>query len=218
MGVAKNIVAYREEKGRFTDRKELKKVAKLGEKAFQQCAGFMRISEGKNPLDGTSVHPESYVAAEKILENLGIDKSELAKGGVRDIEDRVKNAYPGKSFEKLAEIVGIGPMTLRDIIDEIKKPGRDPSEGAPPVVFRSDVKNLEDLKTGMELMGTVRNVVDFGAFVDIGGKNDGLVHISQMSNRFINHPMDVVSVGDTVKVKILEIDFDRQKIKLTMKN
>ncbi|MCL1982643.1 MAG: RNA-binding transcriptional accessory protein [Clostridiales bacterium] len=249
MGIAKNIVSYREENGKFSDRKELKKVAKLGEKTFNQCAGFMRIAEGANPLDGTSVHPESYGAADMMLSKLGIDKADIAKGGVRDIEDRICRAYPaetakkagstrgqglaalaalmaggedskkhlGKSVEKMAEDIGLGLMTLRDIIDEIKKPGRDPREGAPPVVFRSDVRSIEDLKIGMELEGTVRNVVDFGAFVDIGVKNDGLVHISEMSDRFINHPMDVVSVGDTVKVRILEIDYDRQKTRLTMK-
>jgi len=249
MGIAKNIVAYREENGRFNDRKELKKVAKLGEKTFNQCAGFMRISEGKNPLDGTSVHPESYSAAETMLKKLGVDKADIAKGGVKDIEDRICKAYPagpakklpeqrgqglaalsalieddqegnkylGKSIEKMAEDVGIGVMTLKDIVDEIKKPARDPREDAPPVVFRNDVKDIADLKIGMELTGTVRNVVDFGAFVDIGIKNDGLVHISEMSDRFINHPMDVVSVGDTVNVKILEIDYERQKTKLTMK-
>ena len=216
MGIAKNIVAYREENGRFDDRKELKKVAKLGDKTFGQCAGFMRISDGKNPLDGTAVHPESYTAAEKMLKKLGIDKSEIAKGGAADIDERVDKAYP-EGFAKMAEDVGIGIMTLRDIIDEIKKPARDPREDAPPVVFRNDVKSIEDLKIGMELIGTVRNVVDFGAFVDIGIKNDGLVHVSEMADRFIKHPMDVVSVGDTVKVRILEIDRDRQKTKLTMK-
>jgi len=249
MGIAKNIVLYREENGRFNDRKELKKVAKLGEKTFNQCAGFMRISEGKNPLDGTSVHPESYSAADTMLKKLGIDKTDISKGGVNDIEERICRAYPaepakkateqrgqglaalaalktdevdtkkylGKSIEKMAGDIGIGEMTLKDIIGEIRKPARDPREDAPPVVFRNDVKDIADLKIGMELTGTVRNVVDFGAFVDIGIKNDGLVHISEMSDRFINHPMDVVSVGDTVNVKILEIDYERQKTKLTMK-
>ena len=217
MGIAKNIVAYREDNGKFSDRKELKKVAKLGEKTFGQCAGFMRISDGKNPLDGTAVHPESYGAADEILKMLGIDKSEIAKGGAADIENRINKAYSGKGLETMAEAVGIGVMTLRDIIDEIKKPARDPREDAPPVVFRNDVKSIEDLKVGMELVGTVRNVVDFGAFIDIGIKNDGLVHVSEMSDRFVKHPMDVVSVGDTVKVRILEIDGDRQKTKLTMK-
>lgn len=247
MGIAKNIVAYREEKGRFNDRNELKKVAKLGEKTFNQCAGFMRIAEGKNPLDGTSVHPESYDAAEQMLKKLGIDKSEIFKGGAKQIEDKILKMYPvekkptkpvgnglaalaallpdekeskgnlGKSIEKLAADIGIGVMTLTDIISEIKKPARDPREDAPAVVFRNDVLTFEDLKVDMELTGTVRNVVDFGAFVDIGVKNDGLVHVSQISDKFIKHPMDAVSVGDTVKVKILSIDHDKQKVSLTMK-
>jgi Transcriptional accessory protein len=247
-GIAKNIVAYREENGRFQDRNELKKVAKLGEKTFNQCAGFMRISEGKNPLDSTSVHPESYKAAELMLKKLEIDKAEITKGGAKQIEDKIIKMYPtvkkqqpkpagnglaalaallpdvqenkgnlGKSIEKLAEDIGIGVMTLTDIIGEIKKPARDPREDAPAVVFRNDVLTFEDLKVDMELTGTVRNVVDFGAFVDIGVKNDGLVHISQISDKYIKHPMDAVSVGDTVKVKILNIDYDKQKVALTMK-
>ncbi len=247
-GIAKNIVAYREENGRFQNRKELKKVAKLGEKTFNQCAGFMRISEGANPLDSTSVHPESYGAAEQMLLKLGIDKSEIGKGGAKQIEEKILNLYPTekkqpkpvgsglaalaallpdenetkgnltKSIEKLAADIGIGVMTLSDIINEIKKPARDPREGAPAVVFRNDVLTFEDLKVDMELTGTVRNVVDFGAFVDIGVKNDGLVHISQISDKYIKHPMDAVSVGDTVKVKILSIDYDKQKVSLTMKH
>lgn len=253
-GIAKNIVAYREENGRFQDRKELMKVAKLGEKTFNQCAGFMRISEGKNPLDGTSVHPESYAAADQMLKKLEIDKSEIAKGGAKQIEDKILQMYPTekkqakpakpasrnglaalaallpdandkkdnsgslkKSIEKLAEDIGIGVMTLTDIIGEIKKPARDPREDAPAVVFRNDVLTFDDLKVDMELTGTVRNVVDFGAFVDIGVKNDGLVHVSQISDKFIKHPMDAVSVGDTVKVKILAIDHEKQKVSLTMK-
>jgi uncharacterized protein len=247
MGIAKNIVAYREEKGRFDERNELKKVAKLGEKTFNQCAGFMRISEGKNPLDGTSVHPESYSAADQMLKKLEIDKSEITRGGAKQIEDKILKMYPTekkqpkpagnglaalaallpdekedrgnlkKSIEKLAEDIGIGVMTLTDIISEIKKPARDPREDAPAVVFRNDVLTFEDLKVDMELTGTVRNVVDFGAFVDIGVKNDGLVHVSQISDKFIKHPMDAVSVGDTVKVKILSIDHGKQKVSLTMK-
>ena len=245
--IAKNIVVYREEKGRFQDRKELLKVAKLGEKTFNQCAGFMRIAEGKNPLDSTSVHPESYAAAELMLKKLGIDKSEIGKGGSRQIEDKICEMYPAekkkpkatgsglaalaalledgeggnknltKSIAKMAADIGIGEMTLTDIIAEIKKPARDPREDAPAVVFRNDVLTFEDLKVDMELSGTVRNVVDFGAFVDIGVKNDGLVHISQLSDKYIKHPMDVVSVGDTVKVRILNIDYDKQKVALTMK-
>lgn len=246
--VAKNIVAYREENGAFSDRKQLKKVPKLGPKAFEQCAGFLRISEGTNPLDGTSVHPESYEAAERVLERLGIKSEELAGGGVADIEERVclqfapkqkerpknrakglsalKDMAPkkedplkglGQAMDKMAEELEIGKFTVRDIVEEIKKPGRDPREDAPEVIFRTDVRDFDDLEPGMEMTGTVRNVVDFGAFVDIGVKNDGLVHISQMSDRFIKHPMDVVAVGDTVKVRILEVDKERQKISLTMK-
>lgn len=249
MGIAKNIVAYREEKGAFTDRKELKKVSKLGEKTFNQCAGFMRISDGKNPLDATSVHPESYKAAEAMLEKLGLDKNDITSGGAADIELLIAQMYKekpkadkpktrkkglaalaelnmepenpkknlGKAIEKLAAELEIGSMTLKDIIEEMKKPGRDPREDAPAVIFRNDVRSFEDLKIDMELMGTVRNVVDFGAFVDIGVKNDGLVHISEMSKNYIKHPMDAVSVGDTVKVKIINIDYDKQKIGLTMK-
>lgn len=236
MGIAKNIVAYREENGAFTDRKQLLKVSKLGPKAFTQCAGFCRISKGDNPLDATSVHPESYEAAEAMLDKLHIDKEEISKGGAKDIEERICAAYPavtgrakgfdalknlnaglGRSIEKLAEDIGIGTPTLKDIIDEIKKPGRDPRDEAPAVIFRNDVRSFEDLKVDMELTGIVRNVVDFGAFVDIGVKNDGLVHISQISDKFIKHPMDAVSVGDTVKVKIISIDYDKQRVGLTMK-
>lgn len=246
-GIAKNIVAYREENGRFGDRKELKKVAKLGEKTFNQCAGFMRISEGKNSLDSTSVHPESYEAAERMLQKLGLDKTEIGKDRGRQIEEKIMKLYPTskkqpktggsglaalavllpdettekedlkKSIDKMAEDIGIGVMTLIDIISEIKKPARDPREDAPAVVFRNDVLTFEDLKVDMELMGTVRNVVDFGAFVDIGVKNDGLVHVSQISDKFIKHPMDAVSVGDTVKVRIMNIDYEKQKVSLTMK-
>jgi uncharacterized protein len=246
-GIAKNIVAYREKNGRFRDRNELKKVAKLGEKTFKQCAGFMRISEGDNPLDSTSVHPESYPVVERMLEKLGIDKNEIGKDRGKQIEEKILKIYPikekrlktsgsglaalavllndektkkdnlKKSIEKMADDLGIGVLTLIDIIEEIKKPARDPREDAPAVVFRNDILDFEDLKVDMELMGTVRNVVDFGVFVDIGVKNDGLVHVSQISDKYIKHPGDVVSVGDTVKVKILSIDYDKQKIALTMK-
>ena len=219
--VAKNIVAYREEHGRFESRKELLKVPKLGEKAFGQCAGFLRISGGKNPLDATSVHPESYAVAEMIMEKAGITAEDLAKGGVSDIEERIRAAYPAKkpaeSIRAMAADIGAGDMTVKDIVDELKKPARDPREDAPPVVFRNDVRSFDDLEEGMELTGTVRNVVDFGAFVDIGVKNDGLVHVSQLSHKYVKHPMDVVAVGDTVKVKILGIDRDKQKVSLTMK-
>ncbi|MDY3036886.1 MAG: Tex family protein [Eubacteriales bacterium] len=249
MGIASNIVAYREQNGVFKDRKELKKVAKLGEKTFNQCAGFIRISGGKNPLDSTSVHPESYKVAEAMLEKLGIEKDDLKKGGIPDIDDRIWSVYgkeekPAqpkkrakglaalaelsakeekpkrnmkKAIERMAADLDAGVPTLTDIVAEMKKPGRDPREDAPPVVFRNDVKSFDDLKLDMELEGTVRNVVDFGAFVDIGVKNDGLVHISQMSRKYISHPMDVVSVGDTVKVRIISIDREKQKIGLTMK-
>jgi protein Tex len=213
--IAKNIVAYRESNGKFQNRKELKKVAKLGEKTYNQCAGFMRISEGKNPLDATSVHPESYAAAETMLKKLGIDKAEIATGGAKQIDQRISEVYG--SIKNMAEDLNIGALTLTDIVNEIKKPARDPREGMPAVVFRNDVLSIEDLKPDMELTGTVRNVVDFGAFVDIGVKNDGLVHISQLSYKFIKHPMDVVSIGDTVKVKVLSVDYDRQKVSLTMK-
>lgn len=220
-GIAKNIVAYREEHGSFTNRKELMKVSKLGEKAFKQCAGFMRIADGSEPLDSTSVHPESYKAAEEMMAKIGISKEEIAGGGAKNIDEKIFQAYPAKkpseSVKKMAEDLGIGEMTLSDIIAEMKKPARDPREDAPPVIFRNDVRSFDDLKVDMELTGTVRNVVDFGAFVDIGVKQDGLVHISQLSNKYIKHPMDVVSVGDTVKVKILSIDKEKQKIGLTMK-
>ena len=219
--IAKNIVAYREENGAFTNRKQLMKVPKLGEKAFNQCAGFLRISEGDEPLDSTSVHPESYKAAKALMKKLGMDESAIREGGARDIESRIKLLNMGKSYkatiEELAKEMEVGDFTLTDIIEELKKPARDPREDAPPVVFRNDVKKFEDLKIDMEMTGTVRNVVDFGAFVDIGVKNDGLVHISQLSDKYVKHPMDVVSVGDTVKVKIISIDYDRGKVGLTMK-
>ena len=269
--IAKNIVKYREENGAFTDRKQLMKVSKLGEKTFKQCAGFMRISGGDDPLDATAVHPESYAATRVMLESLSITGDMIAAGGVSDIEDRICAKYPveskrkkapekkrkeaelpsnglaalaallddedfnpkkkkkeskkpepknqniKRSVEKMAEDLGMGVMTLTDIIDEIKKPARDPRESMPGVIFRSDVLSFDDLKAGMELEGTVRNVVDFGAFVDIGVKTDGLVHVSELSNRFIKHPMDAVSIGDNVKVRILDIDKERHKISLTMK-
>lgn len=221
MGIAKNIVNYREENGKFTDRKQLMKVSKLGEKAFNQCAGFLRIADGKNPLDATSVHPESYGAATAMMEKLGVDPETIRAGGDKTIEEKIKQEYKTKNLSKaisqMAEDLDIGEMTLADIVEEMKKPARDPREDAPPVVFRNDVKSFDDLKIDMEMTGTVRNVVDFGAFVDIGVKNDGLVHISQMSDKYIKHPMDVVSVGDTVKVKIISIDKEKMKVGLTMK-
>ncbi|MBF1186710.1 MAG: RNA-binding transcriptional accessory protein [[Eubacterium] sulci] len=218
--VAKNIVAYREENGKFTDRKQLLKVAKLGPKAYEQCAGFLRISDGKEVLDSTSVHPESYEVSRILMKKIGISENDI-KGGVQVIDDKIKSAYPAKtekeSVRKMAEDIGIGEFTVKDIIAELRKPGRDPREDAPPVVFRNDVRSFEDLKEGMEMSGTVRNVVDFGAFVDIGVKNDGLVHVSQLSDKFVKNPMDVVSVGDTVKVRIIGIDKERGKVSLTMK-
>ncbi len=220
MGIARNIVNYREEKGRFDNRKELLKVSKLGQKAFEQCAGFLRISEGTEPLDSTSVHPESYGAAEEMMKKIGISRDDIVAGGAGEIDEKIWEAYPARklsdSIDKMAEDLDIGRPTLVDIIDEMKKPARDPREDAPPVIFRNDVRTFEDLKVDMELTGTVRNVVDFGAFVDIGVKHDGLVHISQMSKNYIKHPMDVVSVGDTVKVKIIGIDMEKQKVSLTM--
>lgn len=208
--VAKNIVAYREENGAFTDRKQLKKVPKLGPKAFLNCAGFLRISDGANPLDATSVHPESYAVATELLKRAGLKPSTLAAGGVPDIAERVGNVAT------LAAELGCGVPTLRDIIAELEKPGRDPRDDAPEVVFSRSVTSLDDLNVGMELTGTVRNVVDFGAFVDIGVKQDGLVHISKLSNRFVKHPSEVVSVGDTVTVWIEKIDKERGKISLSM--
>ena len=219
--VAKNIVKYREENGRFKNRKELLKVAKLGPKAYEQCAGFLRISGGDEPLDQTSVHPESYAAAKAMMSKTGISGSDITSGGVKDIDEKIFGAYPAmkreESMRLMAEDLNIGLPTLQDIIEEMKKPGRDPREDAPPVVFRNDVRDFDDLKEGMEMSGTVRNVVDFGAFVDIGVKQDGLVHISQLSNSYVKHPMDVVSVGDNVKVKILSVDKEKGKISLTMK-
>lgn len=213
MSIAKNIVAYREENGSFTNRKQLLKVSKLGPKAFTQCAGFCRISGGDEMLDSTSVHPESYEACQKLLARLGIDG--IGRG--EDIEGMIKEIYPKNSYTRLADEIGIGVPTLKDIVEEIKKPGRDPRDEAPEIVFRNDVRSFDDLTVDMELTGTVRNVVDFGAFVDIGVKNDGLVHISQLSDKYINHPMDVVAVGDTVRVKIISIDKEKQRVGLTMK-
>ena len=221
MGIAKNIVAQREEEGVFKNRKELLKVKKLGAKTFEQCAGFMRISGGDEPLDETSVHPESYAACDKLLEILKIDKDTLARGGVQGIEGMILGLTGAKTMdkavEKLSPELGIGEMTLTDIISELKKPARDPRDSAPLVIFRKDVTAFEDLKEGMVLEGTIRNVVDFGAFVDIGVKQDGLVHVSELSDHFVKNPLEVVSVGDNVKVKIIEIDRDKNNIALSMK-
>ena len=219
--VAKNIVAYREEHGRFRNRRELLKVAKLGPKAFEQCAGFLRISGGDEPLDQTAVHPESYAAAKAMMKRTGISGAEIVKGGAAGVDEKIRAAYPGagasECLRRMADELSLGVPTLKDIVEELKKPGRDPREDAPPVIFRNDVRSFDDLKEGMVMSGTVRNVVDFGAFVDIGVKQDGLVHISQMADRFVKHPMDVVSVGDTVKVRIIGIDREKGKISLSMK-
>jgi uncharacterized protein len=208
--VAKNITAYRDENGSFNDRKQLKKVPKLGDKAYKQCAGFLRIAGGKNPLDSTAVHPESYTAAAEILKRAGVSAKELAKGGISGIAERIGD------LQALAAELGIGLPTLRDIISELARPGRDPREDAPPVVFSRSVRSFEDLSAGMELTGTVRNVVDFGAFVDIGVKQDGLVHVSKLSSKFVRHPSEVVAVGDNVKVWVEGVDKARGKISLTM--
>ncbi len=210
--VAKNIVAYREENGAFTDRKQLMKVAKLGAKAFEQCAGFLRVPGGKNPLDNTGVHPESYGAAKALIEKCGFSVADM--GNKELIDSKVKK----EGISTLASSIGVGVPTLEDIVKELEKPGRDPRDELPPPLMRSgDVMELSDLKEGMELMGTVRNVIDFGAFVDIGVHEDGLVHISQMCNKFIKHPLEVVKVGDVVKVWVLGVDLKRKRISLTMK-
>ncbi len=209
--VAKNIVAYREENGRFTDRKELLKVAKLGPKAYEQCAGFMRIYDGKNPLDTSAVHPESYEAVYKLLDKLGVTADDMLNGGMKGISKKVTDV------KKLAGELGIGEITLTDILKELEKPARDPRSDMPAPVLRTDVMDMKDLKPGMILKGTVRNVIDFGVFVDIGVHQDGLVHISQITERFIKHPLDAVSVGDVVEVQVMSVDLDRKRIQLTMK-
>ena len=210
--IAKNIVTYREENGSFQSRRELLKVPKLGPKAFEQCAGFMRITGGKNPLDATSVHPESYEAATKLLEKLGHSTQEIAQKKLSGISKEVKD------YKKLTEELEIGELTLRDIVKELEKPARDPRDEMPKPVLRTDVLDMKDLKEGMILKGTVRNVIDFGAFVDIGVHQDGLVHISQLSDKkFVKHPLDVVSVGDVVEVKVLSVDQKKKRISLTMK-
>ena len=252
--ISKNLVKYREQNGKFINRQELMKIKMLGDKAFEQCAGFLRISDGENPLDKTAVHPETYEIAEKLLKKLGYTIEDLRSGTLRDINERImkipvkedkKAKMPAKNvrlkgFEALAQInfkedkkpsgekikdrikvlseeLNVGVPTLTDIIEELKKPGRDPRDEMPKVVFRSDVMNFEDMKVGMKLTGTVRNVVDFGAFVDIGVKQDGLVHLSEMSDKYIKNPMEVVQVGDTVNVTIISIDKERQRIGLSMK-
>ena len=211
--VCKNIVAYREENGAFSSRAELKKVPKLGPKAFEQCAGFLRVPESKNPLDNTGVHPESYKSANELLNLLDYSDKEIKSGKFPDLQSRVK-AYGTKS---LAEKLEIGLPTLDDIVKELSKPGRDPRDEMPAPMLRSDILDIKDLKEGMELKGTVRNVIDFGAFVDIGVHQDGLVHISQICNKYIKHPGEVLKVGDVVNVKILSVDLDKNRISLTMR-
>ena len=212
--IAKNIVKYRDENGKLKNRKELLKVPKLGKVAFEQCAGFLRILDGDNPLEITAVHPESYEPTEKLLNQLGFEKNDLKdKEKLEELRTKLKSV----NVQEMAKELNIGEMTLTDIIEELSKPGRDPREDMPKPILRSDVLKLEDLKEGMVLTGTVRNVIDFGAFVDIGVKHDGLVHISEMSDKFIKNPSDIVSVGDIVKVKVIKIDKERQKVGLSMK-
>ncbi len=212
--IAKNIVDYREEVGHFTSRKELLKVKRLGQKAYEQCAGFLRVSESKEPLDNTSVHPESYDAAKKLIDVLGYDNEALKNNKLGDIDERAE----GYGITKLSKELEIGEMTLKDIIKELKKPGRDPREEMPKPILKTGIIEMKDLKPGMVLSGTVRNVSDFGAFVDIGVHQDGLVHKSQMANRFVRHPLDIVKVGDIVEVAVLEVDEKRKRISLTMKD
>ncbi len=212
--IAKNIVKYRDENGKLKNRKELLKVPKLGKVAFEQCAGFLRILDGDNPIEITAVHPESYQVVENLLKNLGFDKKDLKD---KEKLEEIKNKLKSVDISKTAKELNVGEMTLSDIIEELSKPGRDPREDMPKPILRSDVLKLDDLKEGMILTGTVRNVIDFGAFVDIGVKHDGLVHISEMSEKFIKNPSEIVSVGDIIKVKVIKIDKERQKVGLSMK-
>ena len=224
--VAKNIVKYRDENGAFRCRRDLLKVPKLGPKAFQQCAGFLRIRNGEEPLDMTGVHPESYGAARILLRDLGYREEDVREGRTTDIVRRVSRGASSAAglsrkdpaLEKLSRDTGAGLYTLRDILAELEKPGRDPRDEIEKPILRSDVLSLEDLKPGMRLKGTVRNIVDFGAFVDIGVHQDGLVHISQLADRYVKHPLDVVKVGDIVDVRVLSVDFGRKKISLTMRS
>ena len=212
--IAGNIVKYRDENGKLKERKELLKVPKLGKSAYEQCAGFIRIFDGKNPLEITAVHPESYEVAEKLLDKIGYKKEDLIdKDRLKEIRTKLAEI----NVKNVAKELEVGEMTLQDIVQELSKPGRDPREEMPKPILRADVLKFEDLKEGMVLTGTVRNVTDFGAFVDIGVKHDGLVHISQLSNNFVKNPSDVVSVGDIVKVKVIGIDLERQKVQLSMK-
>ena len=209
--IAKNIVAYREENGKFADRRELLKVPKLGPKAYEQCAGFMRIQGGKNPLDATAVHPESYEAAEKLLKKQGYKAEDITNHKLTGLSLTLRD------YKKLAEELEIGEITLRDIVKELEKPARDPRDEMPKPILRTDVLEMKDLKEGMVLKGTVRNVIDFGAFVDIGVHQDGLVHISQITDKFIKHPLEAVSVGDIVDVKVMSVDMKKKRIQLTMR-
>ena len=211
--LAKNIVTYREENGKFTSRTELKKVSKLGPKAFEQCAGFLKISDGKNPLDNTSVHPESYTAAKELLKLCGYTDKDLKSGAAENISSRVES----RGIDKIAEELNIGKPTLEDIVKELERPGRDPRDELPPPMLKQEIMSMEDLKTGMKLKGTVRNVIDFGAFVDIGVHQDGLVHISKMTDRFIKHPSEVLKVGDIVDVYVISVDVKQKRISLSMK-
>ena len=213
--VCENIVKYREDNGQFNSRAELKKVPKLGPKAYEQCAGFLRVVESRNPLDSTGVHPESYDVAKKLIELCGCKSADIKNGGIADIEEKV-NALGG--VVKVADMLAVGVPTLEDIVKELSKPGRDPREELPPPLLRTDVLSMEDLKAGMVLTGTVRNVIDFGAFVDIGVHQDGLVHISRICNKFIKHPSEVLKVGDIVKVMVLSVDVDKKRISLTMRD
>ena len=213
-GIAKNIVSYREEHGKFYSRREILKVPKLGEKAFTQCAGFLRIPDGKNILDNTAVHPESYEAAKKLLELFGYTAEDIKERRIADLPQKVR-AY---GEDKVAYEIGSDAPTLRDIVSEIVKPGRDIRESFPTPILRRDIMDIKDLMPGMELIGTVRNVVDFGAFVDIGVHQDGLVHLSEITDRYIRHPSDVLEVGQTVTVWVKDVDVKKNRIGLTMKN
>ena len=213
--IAKNIVKYREENGKFSNREELLNVPRLGKSAFEQCAGFIRIPEGDNPLEITAVHPESYEATNKLLKNIGYTPKDLLdKEKLSSIKAKLANIDTAKTSKELE----VGELTLKDIIDELSKPGRDPRENMPKPILRKDVLKFEDVRDGQILTGTVRNITDFGCFVDVGVKHDGLVHISEMSDKYVKNPSDIVSIGDIVKVKVIGIDEERQKVKLSMKN
>ena len=211
--VSGNIVAYREENGSFRSRAELKKVSKLGPKAFEQCAGFLRVAESSEPLDNTAVHPESYAAAKKLIELCGFSTEDIRQGRLDTLEEKARSI----GLEEISQQLGVGVPTLADIIKELAKPGRDPRDELPAPLLRTDILDINNLKEGMEIKGTVRNVTDFGAFVDIGVHHDGLVHISQISDKRIKHPSDVLGVGDVIDVRILSVDAEKGRISLTMK-